>query len=251
MKYYMRGIGVGILVCALILIISRINTPAEISDSEIVSRALALGMIDPGNMSISDAAASESGEGQVSDLNNPAGIQVIVDDDVITDTEGDNGEYVSPVVIDDRDTIGQPPVSQQDAREAQDDNTGYADDSKPETDQQNESDTRQDDPAQTEKDDKQDDSVRPDTDTQNDNSQENKPSGNTGSAGTVSLEVYRGNSSDVVASRAQSLGLVDDAADFDRFLVNNGYANRISVGTFNIEKGSDYNMIAKIITNSK
>ncbi len=225
MKYYMRGIGVGILVCALILIISRINTPAEISDSEIVSRALALGMIDPGNLSLSEAAGSAASEGSVTEIDNPAGIKVIVDDQEISSDTAASPEPVTEVKPDETpsDKPEETPseITEEKPEEVQEVKPEEKPDEKPE---ETPVEKPEEKPVQS-------------TEPQND-------------SGKLVLDVYRGNSSDVVASRAQSIGLVDDAKDFDRYLVQNGYANRISVGSFAIEKGSDYNTIARIITNS-
>ena len=64
----------------------------------------------------------------------------------------------------------------------------------------------------------------------------------------MTLTVYSGNSSDTVAKRARDLGLVTDAKDFDNYLVRNGYANRIRVGSFQIPVGASYETIAKAIT---
>ena len=237
MKYYMRGIGVGILVCALILIISRINTPAEISDSEIVSRALALGMIDPGNLSLSEAAGSAASEGSVTEIDNPAGIKVIVDDQEISSDAASSENNSSDAVVPGNDEIapsgndGEPSVDTSENKDGE--KTSADPEVKPEETAVEKSEEKNAEPAEEKPEEK------PDVTPEQSNDQ-----------GKVVLEVYRGNSSDVVASRAQSIGLVDDAKDFDRYLVQNGYANRISVGSFAIEKGSDYNTIARIITNS-
>lgn len=229
MKYYMRGIGVGILVCALILIISRINTPAEISDSEIVSRALALGMIDPGNLSLSEAAESAASEVSVTEIDNPAGIKVIVDDQEISSDTATSPEPVTEVKPDETPSDKPEETPSEITEEKPEEVQEVKPEEKPEEKTEDKPEETpvekpEEKPAQT-------------TEPQND-------------SGKLVLEVYRGNSSDVVASRAQSIGLVDDAKDFDRYLVQNGYANRISVGSFAIEKGSDYNTIARIITNS-
>ena len=64
----------------------------------------------------------------------------------------------------------------------------------------------------------------------------------------VTLTIYGGNSSDTVARRAEELGLVTNAKEFDEYLVSNGYANRIRVGSFQIPLGASYEYIAKAIT---
>lgn len=49
LKYYMRGVGTGILVTALILLI--VKEPKELSDAEIKIRAAALGMVEESTFS--------------------------------------------------------------------------------------------------------------------------------------------------------------------------------------------------------
>lgn len=68
---------------------------------------------------------------------------------------------------------------------------------------------------------------------------------------TVTFTVKSGYSSDKVSKLLKEAGLVENAGEFDRFLVNGGYANRISVGTYEIEAGASMEQIAKIITRSK
>lgn len=237
-RYYMRGIGVGILVCALILIISRINTPADISDEEIVSRARALGMVDPGDLSLS--AAEDLGSGDTSADQTDSSDNTDSDNANNGDASGDNSSYGDAGTVSGSDTA---------ADQTQDTNdTGTTPD---QSEDANDADTSTDKPG--------------DGDAGNDNT--------SGGAGTVSgnntaagqsditspvpdgssyavLVVEKGNSSDVVARRLESLGVITDSRDFDKYLVDNGYAGRISVGTFQIPYGSDYDYIARVITRS-
>ena len=224
----MRGIGVGILVCALILIISRINTPADISDEEIVSRARALGMVDPGELSLSAAEDLESNNG--SDASgDQAGTETSTGQ-----TENANGTGTSAdqagnadgtdVAADQTGNANTQSGDQTDTSADQTDNANGTDTSADQTGTGNGTDTSagQNGGGET---------------VQNDNSY-------------AVLVVERGNSSDVVARRLESLGVISDAVDFDKYLVNNGYAGRISVGTFQIQYGSDYDLIARTITRS-
>ncbi len=198
----MRGIGVGMFVTALILIIARINTKAEISDAEIISRAHELGMIESDSLSLS--AATENSD--VSDQDQGSGsnlypVLVPTGDQAEPDTQNDPGTQTDPDSQADSDVQTQPDVQPDDASAAQ-------------PDDQTDADTQ---PAQVD---------------------------------YVILQVERGNSSNVVAEKLQRLGVIDNAKDFDNYLVNNGYANRISVGTFQIPIDSSYEWIAKKITNS-
>ena len=51
-----------------------------------------------------------------------------------------------------------------------------------------------------------------------------------------------------VARRIYEAGLVESAVEFDKYLCDNGYDKVISVGTYNIEYGMDFDEIARVIT---
>ncbi len=186
----MRGIGVGIFIAALILIIARINTPAEISDAEIISRAHELGMIESDSMSLTESAGN-------------------------TDVQESSSSDLYPVLV---------PTGNNDEQDTGDDSGEGTDVTDPDVQDQGDA---QDEPE-----------VTPEPDPQPTQSD------------YYVLTVERGNSSNVVAEKLERLGVIDDAKAFDKYLVDNGYANRISVGTFQIPSGSSYEWIAKKITNS-
>ena len=239
-KYYMRGIGVGILVCALILIIARINTPATVSDDEIISRARALGMVDPGDLSLSAASdlgssdnEAANGSGTVADADQNTGTDANdtgADQNTATDTQGtdttDSGEQNTDqgVNTDITDTDN--------TQNTETDTTGT------DTDQNTETDTTGTDTDQN-----------TETDTTDTGSDQNGNTDNQVQSYAV-LVIEKGNSSNVVADKLQALGVIRDSKDFDRYLVDHGYANRISVGTFQIPYDSGYEFIAKTITHS-
>lgn len=62
------------------------------------------------------------------------------------------------------------------------------------------------------------------------------------------LTITSGMWSDRVARELQAMGVVENAADFDKYLIQNGYADKIVVGTFEIQVGASYDEIARIIT---
>ena len=70
-------------------------------------------------------------------------------------------------------------------------------------------------------------------------------------AETVTITVVKGDSSVSVSRDLEEAGLVESAKDFDRYLCNNGYDKRISVGTYEIPIGTSEEKIAKIITRSR
>ena len=255
----MRGIGVGILICALILIISRINTPADISDEEIVSRARALGMVDPGDLSLSAAEDLGNGEAAASAPDNNTGStsDTVMDTDQSghTDSTADAGtdtdRNADNVSTDDAGLAADQSGDNDSTAEAgtdadQNADNGSTADAGTDADQNADNGSTADAGTDTDQNGNTDSTLDTVTDAGQSGDAETVPDGNSYAV----LVVERGNSSDVVARRLESLGVITDPVDFDKYLVANGYASRISVGTFQIPYGSDYDYIARAITRS-
>lgn len=68
---------------------------------------------------------------------------------------------------------------------------------------------------------------------------------------TVDITIKGGMSSYPVCQRLQELGVIEDASDFDDYLIKNGYANRISVGTHTLTIGMSYEEIAIAISDPR
>lgn len=68
---------------------------------------------------------------------------------------------------------------------------------------------------------------------------------------TVTLVINRGESSVTVSKNLQALGLVEDYKAYDRFLCDNGYDHSISTGTYEIPVDATDEDIARIITKKR
>ena len=219
----MRGIGVGIFIAALILIVARINTPADISDAEIISRAHELGMIESDSMSLTESAGN-------------------------TDVQESSSSELYPVLVPtgNNETDPASSVSSDDGESPADLGTegGSETDVQPGSEEQSGTDVQSEPEAQPEPE------VTPDPEVTPEPEVIPEPDPQPAQTDYYVLTVERGNSSNVVAEKLERLGAIDDAKAFDRYLVDNGYANRISVGTFQIPSDSSYEWIAKKITNS-
>ncbi|MBR6401745.1 MAG: hypothetical protein IKS48_00010 [Eubacterium sp.] len=66
----------------------------------------------------------------------------------------------------------------------------------------------------------------------------------------VTITVEPGMGSEDVAALLKDAGLIDDAAAFDQWLIDNGYESRLSVGSFEIMRGSTNEEIAKALTSA-
>ena len=62
--------------------------------------------------------------------------------------------------------------------------------------------------------------------------------------GKVSFTVSVGMTSERVSASLKALGIIDDSAKFNRYLVSNGYSRRIKVGTVELQAGQSYAEIA-------
>lgn len=65
---------------------------------------------------------------------------------------------------------------------------------------------------------------------------------------TVEIEVYRKMTSEQLSATLYENGLVDDASAFNRYLMTNKYASAIKMGTYNVEFGLTYGELAKLFT---
>ena len=65
---------------------------------------------------------------------------------------------------------------------------------------------------------------------------------------TVTIKIDGGTSSFAVCQKLQNAGLIEDANEFDEYLVKNGYASRLRVGEYTLKKGMSFDNIAAAIT---
>lgn len=216
LKFYLRGIGLGIIV-AVALCISAGMKKDQISDEEIIKRAEALGMVPSSetlNESVDEAIRDglETEEMTENDASGDAAA-VKVDEDIPA-TEPDETE-VNPDEADNSNFDETPPAAGSD---------GTA------TPKVTPTLTKEVTPAPTKEPDK-------DTnDTENDTEY-------------ITVVVERGSGSDTVARKIEAAGLVANASEFDRYLCNNGYDKRISAGNHKIPINAREEEIAKILCN--
>lgn len=64
---------------------------------------------------------------------------------------------------------------------------------------------------------------------------------------TVTIVIVRGDSSYTVSRRLEEAGLVENAREYDSYLVDNGYSKTIRTGTYKIPLGATWKEIADII----
>ena len=171
-RYFLRGLGAGIVFSAIIFVIAYNSKGTEISDEEIIRRAKNLGMTESQDQI--GALLEERTDEQTSQGKEDAEQK---------NTEQKTKEYTK--------TTG----------------------------------TKNSDAGQTE-----------------------KPTTEEVKQESVELVITSGMSSYPVCQKLQELGLIDNAEEFDDFLIEKGYASKISVGTHTLRKGMTKEEIAYAIS---
>ena len=239
LKSYLKGLGLGIFITALILSLGSKKNGNDLSDDEIRERAAKLGMVSENSMLLADAQtladnAQKKAMASVSSENASVSSQKAKENSTAgslpkgTVSEGsvsDNGEIIY-------EKAEKKPLSENKTAKAseKEDAAGTAGTQKAEK-----SDTVPKDTASA--------------DVENENS-ENKTSENktSRSSEVVNITVNSGESSISVATKMAEAGLVSDAHQFDSYLVLSGYDRRLVVGTHPIPKGSSPAEMGELLT---
>lgn len=220
LRGFVRGVGIGIVLTALIMgITSKAEQP--MTDAEIRAKALTLGMVDSNSLSLSNVGTSSGGKtsqespvpstdtGTLSPSASPDGTENSSSSDV-TQPDGDDG-MTSP--------SPSPDVTQPDGDEQIPSPSPSPDDTQQPDGEETSSPSPS--PAVT---------------------QSSVPE-----AETVTIVIVRGDNSYTVSRRLEEAGLVESAREYDSYLVANGYSKSIRSGTYRIPLGATWKEIADII----
>jgi hypothetical protein len=236
-RFYMRGLGIGILVTALILIAVNLkNNKGEMTDAEIRERAAALGMVDANSYSLTDAASAMNAEKEdAAETGEPQTDEPQTDElNEVNPEEGTASEEEAG--------------SETEAEEAKPEET-EAEEVKAEETKPEETEAEEVKPDETKVEEagpeetKVEETKPEETKTEEPAAQETKPA----EGSKVTISIARGAASETAAATLAGAGLIEDAADFNSYMIRNGYDRRIHPGTFEIPTGSSYEEICKII----
>ncbi|MBR1691257.1 MAG: hypothetical protein IJ711_00605 [Lachnospiraceae bacterium] len=272
LKYYLRGLGIGILVTALIMGISAGHRDRSMTDEEIRQAALRLGMVDGTNVLTEQKETDNASDGGTQE-----------------------GETALAADAEENGNAGEQTADEADADESVKSGSAKADDSGSEqTGTGKSGDTESDRTGNTKADDtesKQTQDAAPDDteskqtqdaaldgteskqtgteaadDTESKQTQDAAPDDtggkqtgeqteeNTGEdteanrSDAVVITVSSGDGSGSVARKLADAGLVESASSYDSFLCQYGYDKRLRVGSYTIPRGSNELQIARSLT---
>lgn len=234
-KYYLRGLGVGIAVTAIIMGIA-LSGDRKITDDEIIARAKELGMVE--NTVLTDTSDEEAGEentdtpgaAERKDAALPDGQKNPKADDA--EDEGGTDGTGEPAGAEDNAGAGEAIPAEADAEPE-----GSVEDGA-------EAEPAAKDNSVAEGNEAGEEDVLADTETGN-----NREIITTAAVKTIT--VNHGDGSYTVAKKLEDVGVVTSAATFDSFLCQNGYDKRLRTGTFTIPADASDEQIARIVTGSE
>lgn len=249
LKYYLRGIGIGVVVTAIIMGIALGGRKQELSDSEIRQRALELGMVDGD----SSGTLSEYASG-AADLSASSNI-------VVEEVEDDTAASAGSEDSEEDTAVASTTASASDEKT----NVASSKDTATSSSETTSTDNAADSSESTIESSASEDAATQETSTMTSiaatAASESTAETVTAADGTelvvtenentgtkyVTVTIPGGLGSDAVCSILQNAGLVDSATTFNRFLIDKGLDRYIRSGTKKIPEGATYDEIAEII----
>jgi len=198
LKYYLRGLGVGIVVTSLILGIGLGGRKETLSNEEIKERARALGMVEE-PVTVAEAAAQQEEELPEAET---------TDDPQLKDDAADEADAELPVSA----------SAEPEASTAPETSAEPAPSAEPEASATPEAVT---------------------TPKAGDETAETKE--------IVDITINPGEGSYAISRKLEQSGLIDDAAEYDAYLCDNGYHTKLRAGVHKIPMGSTREEIAKLL----
>lgn len=218
LKYQMRGLGIGIIVTALLMGVVK-GDKVPLSDAEIKVRALELGMVESNSMKLSDIpnVTPQQGESSAS-----YGVDAVP---IGESGAADSGSQAASGAEEGPEGSGAP--ESEDGAPAdsgtEPEDGAVADSAVPE-------------------------GGAPHEGTEGETSGDGHPETGTGASDSVTFVIESGVTSYGICQSLVELGLVEDAARFDDYLCDMGYSRKIQSGTYQIPRGATEEEISKIIT---
>ena len=217
LKYYLRGLGIGMAVTALILGISfsgRQGQEAQtLTDEQIRERASELGMVDSSELTLAA-------------LQNSAQPQTTMEPEVTEESK----LTADPETTTEPEATAEPETTTEPKAPAEPEMT-----TKPEVTAEPEMTTKPETTAEPEMTTKPEATEEPELITAPEQSQ-------------TTITIKKGSDSGSVSRVLYEAGLVENAKAFDNYLCNNGYSRSINPGIYEIAPGTSEEEIAKIIT---
>lgn len=220
LKYYLRGLGIGIIVTALIMNIAA-GRKETLTNEEIKERAKALGMVEEGTLlEDAQAALNTLGNSGTSSSEESEDVQKLTGDGALEETPSPSGNETS----EEESKPSENETPEEIPKQSESEETEG-------TPQQSEDDGESEVIIETE-------GIWP--------SDEDRTEGE-----NITVQVRKGEGSYTVCKRLEEAGIISSASEFDTFLCQNGYDKKIRAGTFEIPTSAGQEEIARILVGAQ
>lgn len=219
LKYYLRGLGLGIVMTAVIMGITAPDKERNLTDEEIVEKAKDLGMIEDSELAEYLEEAKAETEERVRNEIAAANAAMEMERLAKEENAGEGGE----TAVQEPEPGAQPEPEGEEEQEVTQE--GIMESRQSTAKEQDALPDNRDGEEETEK-------------------EEEVPE-------PVSFIVKKGETPYSIGQRLEEEGLLPEDANFDRFLVDNGYDTKVVAAEYEIPEGADMEMIALIITKQK
>lgn len=209
LKYFLRGVGIGILVTTIILTATHASE-RRMSDSEVIDRAIELGMSFSASHSGQQSSTEESSTEESSAGRENAGDDVTDDLQHESETETEMGSQSPSETV--SESTGDGEVLPGKESEAV---TGMT--------------------------------TQATTELTTENGNDGSAAGVMNNEVTCTINITKGMSSRTVCDMLKQNGIIEDAADFDRYLIKTGYDDKIRVGEVEVNSGMTYEELTAIL----
>ena len=241
LKYYLRGLGLGILVTALILSVAGRNR-RTMTDAEVKERAKELGMIE-NTVLLEKPEETESASETMANT-----------ESVSETTAGSDGEVQIRTDIGNNEDVSQGDLSKEETPKDNQPKEETSEEEKPQKGASQDTEPKEDISQEVT-----DDPERPEElsknnteDTQGENDEKVTSAGEDQSrTDEVTLTIVSGDTSYSVAKKLYELGVVPSVEQTDRFLCANGYDRTIRTGVYTIAPEETLESVAKRINGKK
>ncbi len=217
LKYFLRGVGIGILVTTIILTATHASE-RRMSDSEVIDRAIELGMSFSASHSGQQSGTEEASLDESSTGQETSGDDVT--DDSQNETETEPGSQSSSETVSESTSAGEASTGK--VSEAV---TGMTTQAITETTETTETTTELTTEIET----------------------AGSAAGIMNNEVTCTINITKGMSSRTVCDMLKQNGIIEDAADFDRYLIKTGYDDKIRVGEVEVNSGMTYEELTALL----
>ena len=246
LKYYLKGIGVGIIFATFVLAISFAFNGDKMSEQEIVEAAMELGMVWPSSQKDDETTSAPTESETTTEketTTTPTESETPTEETTTMPTE-------SETTTEEEETTTTPTESETTTEEettttptesettTEEETTTTPTESKTTTGE--ETTTKSTESETTTGEETTTTPIEPESTTEKETTSMN-------SNESVTIRVLKGMSSDEVAKLLLDAGVIEDDRAFDRYIIRKGYAERIRIGTFQIKINATYDEIIRII----